>query len=201
MSEVKVTFAKGAANAILSPIDDAVIYIISSVRRRAKKNIGKPQKRRKPSNPGESVNTQTGIYPDTIKRHYDQTTMTGIVGPDYEKANDGGFKESTLPHGLEYGGTKVIDKPSYLPASLVGTVYKKQEADRLNAKRRRGKVKLDAEPWTVKNLKYVEIPAGTQTVEPRPTMRLAFNKIATADNLKAKFALIGIKQPQLVEIG
>lgn len=183
-------------NAIDQKIDGAYLYIAGAIRRNARRSIKKGSKSRPHSMPGEAAHSRgKQVLRNTIERDYDKRTKILIVGPKKTGFSPGAQVPvgQTVPQLLEYGGKINASEPTYIHVSradkrAVNIAFRKQK----QAARKKGRRLLKSE------VKWVEIPAGVRTVDARPTMRLAFNKTATAQNLKFAFDRIGISDTSTV---
>ncbi len=197
MNEISVKIERAEIiPAIEETTKRALLYLGGAVRRAAKKSIRKGTKNNPQSNPPPpygAIFSRSQIFKTTIALGYDEKTKSALVGPILFPGRRSTFVGKTLPEGLEYGGKRREPKNLFVPAFSVNQTWRQREANRRNT----GGSKKN---WTAKTVKTVMIPAGIHTQKPRPTMRLAFNRIATATNMQTAFSKIGIDQPQLKEI-
>lgn len=167
-------------------VDGAYRYLAGAIRRNARKSIRKGTKNKPHSLPDNPVNSRSRIFRNTIERDYNPKTKTLVVGPKTTRGRRNGGK--TIPQGLEYGVTFNSPKPTFIPAAKADIRARTIAWKKKNQRRRSKGLKRIKKS----ELKWVIIPAGSRTIDPRPTMRLAFNKTLTATNLQRAFRQIGI---------
>jgi hypothetical protein len=162
-------------------INDAFGYIMGAVRRIAIKSIlvqTGPNAHSRPGNPVRTKRPAT-VYRNTIERDYDSRKQVGVCGPIKTFKNTGGLTKpaggKTVPQMLEYGGDMIGLKPQWFLTKNVPRAFRQKK--KTNKRH---------------NLKYTVIPPGIYWVAARPTMRLAFNKTLTQQNLQAAFRRIGV---------
>lgn len=183
-------------------IDDAYMIIATNIRQKARRSIKRSTKSNPHSLPGKAVKTRTQIYRNTIERDYNPRKKTLIVGPKtrgFNNRKDGAVPAGgqTIPRLLEYGGYIRASRPTFIHKKYADPraatiAWKKQRAEFRKRKRR-------IDPRTGKNktflkgtdFKWVIIPPGTRKVDPRPTMRLAFNKSISQKGMRKWFLKIG----------
>lgn len=175
----------------------ALIYLGSVVRRQAMRSIRTTKY--KASEPYRAANTRPPrIWKNTINRNWDNQTFTCVVGHKYDGFHERSSWETGVPEGgkkvpqlLEYGGYKRVTKPIWMPAKAASMDRRKREVERRNkmlqARGPGGQFLHRMTPppggkFTVSNLKTVPIWPGRYRIQPRPTMRLAFNKMLIQRN-------------------
>ena len=197
MLDTKVTVESGAqdfARQLKKEVKDALLYLGGAVRREARDSIRKGTKNNPSSTPPPPYGaafSRTGIFKDSIISAFDENRQLVITGPK-PFGGQSDYIGKTIPQGLEYGGRKRAPQGYYVPSTIVNVKWRKAEA------KRRNKLSPAGRRWKAKTVKTVLIPQGVHEVKPRPTMRLAFNKIITATNLKRRFEQIGISNPQTI---
>ena len=190
------------SDTVNNKIDGAYRYIMHATRQAARKSIRKALKSQPHSKPGEAVRSRTGIYKDTIERDYNPSTKVAIVGPKSTKRPgampDGStiIGNQTLPNLLEYGGVIHAPKPTVIKREFadpraVKAYWKKERYRRYKGSRKPRKKKA----YLLRDVTHIVIPPGYRIVDPRPTMRLAFNKVVNYRSLKRAFDRIGVSDP------
>lgn len=150
-------------------------YIGGTLRKTAVNSVKRSNSQTLHSPPGKPVRTQTDVYKKSILYEYEPRRKGFICGPKrlpiQTKVNPGNRR--SIPELLEKGG---------IGRSLVDT-YK-----RIKRKNKQRRKKTD------KRFVWVKIPAGPRRYEPRPTMRLAYQKTVNRKNLNKAFATIGFRK-------
>lgn len=204
--------ASRVARAIERKINTGMKSIAGAIRRQARKSIKSGgSKNRKHSRPGTAIISPkpSRIMYNTVYRDYNARKMRLRVGFSSRGFSSGMNGTSTvngvsIPRLLEYGGSIYARKPTVTLASRTApkwvTHYWKIKKAEVKAKRRRRGLTARQMPLPKKrDIKWVVIPPGNRRVEARPTMRLAFNKVATAGNLTKHWRNIGITDPTEIQ--
>lgn len=205
--------AARVGKAINRKINTGMKTIAGAIRRQARKSIkAGGAKRRKHGQPGGAIiSPKPGrIMFNTVERDYNVRKMSLVVGfkkTGFQNTGRDGARPIggvTIPHLLEYGGGIHASRPTVLLAARTQpkwvTAYWKQKKNEVRAKRQKqGKTAKQMPLPKKKDIKWVVIPPGNRKVEARPTMRLAFNKVVTAGNLKKHWKNIGIDDPSQLE--
>ncbi len=205
--------AARVGKAIDRKVNTAMKSIAGAIRRKARKSIkAGGAKRRKHGTPGGAIiSPKPGrIMFNTVERHYDVRKMSLVVGfkktgfAKLRKDGARGIGVVSVPQLLEYGGSIHARKPTVLLAAKTQpkwvTSYWKTKKDEVRAKRRRlGKTAKQMPLPKKKDIKWVVIPPGNRKVDARPTMRLAFNEVIKASNLRKHWQNIRIDDPSELE--
>jgi len=164
-------------------------YLGGVIKNQAVRGMGKSKKVGS-SRPGSPANSPPPgrILRKTIERQYlPRPTPRIRVGP---KAGVGsrfkpgeGHSAPNIPALLEYGGTKRLTKPKFIPRQFATMMMLQKEKKRREKKRRKKR-----RPVNIRKIKTVMIPAGTYRIGPRPTMRIGFNKAILQNSPKIQRA-------------
>ena len=202
VSDVEARRLAKLAKKLNKRIDDAYMIIATNIRQKAKRSIKQSSNANRHSQPGQAVRTMTQVYKRTVERDYKPAKKTLVVGPKlrgFYVGKDGAVpsRGETTPHLLEYGGYLRASKMTFIHKSqadrrAVAIAWKKQRQAARMRKRR-------IDPTTGKpkrflkgrDFKWVMIPPGTRKVDPRPTMRLAFNQSVNQRTMEKHFRRIG----------